>query len=368
MLLPQSTINVDSGLTWEQNLNNALKIIDGHNHSPGSGVQIPSSGINISSILSFNNNVASGMQAVTFIPQSSFAPLYSIYVQGVDLYYNDGTPNNIQITAGGLVNATSSGLTNGTGTASFTSSTLSVYLTADSTNPANVKAASILLGNNVTASNFLTLNAPAALASNISQTLPNNPAATKIVTLDSSGNYAAATDVDNSTLQISSNIISVKNLGINTAQLADGAVTPAKRSALGQQLSSSSGTFSTTSTSAVDVTNLTITITTTGRPVWIGLISDGTGVVSLLNIQSVGSPIALQGNFLIIRASTEIARYAVNTTTPDVTLSAVSCPSSALNTIDIIGAGTYTYKIQAFSSFSNSSTGCSKAKLIAYEL
>ena len=37
MNLIQSTVNVDSGLTWELNLNASLSIIDGHNHTPGSG-------------------------------------------------------------------------------------------------------------------------------------------------------------------------------------------------------------------------------------------------------------------------------------------------------------------------------------------
>ena len=52
MNLPESIVNVDSGLTWEQNLNKSLTIIDGHNHTTGYGVPIPPAGLNINSDLS----------------------------------------------------------------------------------------------------------------------------------------------------------------------------------------------------------------------------------------------------------------------------------------------------------------------------
>lgn len=95
---------------------------------------------------------------------------------------------------------------------------------------------------------------------------------------------------DNSTLTISSDIVKVKDAGITATQLgtgavtsakildgtiatgdvADGAITPAKLSSLGQQVSSSIGNgFLTSSSSYVDATNLSVSVTTTGRPVMI---------------------------------------------------------------------------------------------------
>ena len=53
MNLPISTIGVDSGLSWEYNLNSALTILDAHNHTPGYGNQIPVSGLNINANLPF---------------------------------------------------------------------------------------------------------------------------------------------------------------------------------------------------------------------------------------------------------------------------------------------------------------------------
>lgn len=207
MNLPQSTINVDSGLLWEQNLNSALTIIDGHTHAPGSGIQITPAGLDINAGLPMNNHALTGTQAITFTNQLSLATLNSIYAIAGDLYFNDGSSNVIKMTSGGVVNATSSGISNGTATASFVSSVLVVN--AASNTPANIQGGSILLGNNVAASKFLTLSPPAAMAANFSLTLPSLPSVTNLVTLDNSGNFAAVTNVDNVTIQLTSNTLAV---------------------------------------------------------------------------------------------------------------------------------------------------------------
>ena len=58
---------------------------------------------------------------------------------------------------------------------------------------------------------------------------------------------------------------------VTTGKIAANAVTRAKMEAVGQQISSSSGVFATSSTSFVDVTNLSVSITVTGRPVRVEL-------------------------------------------------------------------------------------------------
>lgn len=190
MNLIQPTIGVDSGLTWEQDVNSNSSIIDGHNHTPGYGVLIPPAGLNINSNLTFQNNQATNLQACAFTAQTSVTTLDAIYVKGVDLYYRDGSNNEIQITTGGTVNATSSGITSGTATASFVSSVLVVN--AASTTPANIKAGSILIGNNSAGSKYLTLAPPASMAANITETLPTIPGATSFMQMDSGGNMAAS--------------------------------------------------------------------------------------------------------------------------------------------------------------------------------
>ncbi len=200
MNLVVSTIGVDSGLLWEQNLNASLTLIDQHNHSPGYGVQINPSGININATLPMNNNALSTIGSLVFQQQSSLATLNALFV-GVDgnLYFNDGAGDpSIQITAGGVVNATASGIASGTATASFVSSVLVVN--AAPTLPANIQGASILLGNNSAGSKYLTLSPPPAMAANFNLTLPSLPSVQSYLSIDTSGNIMGYTPVARSTV------------------------------------------------------------------------------------------------------------------------------------------------------------------------
>lgn len=221
MGLPISTVGVDSGLNWEMNLNAALTLLDQHTHAPGSGIAIQPDGLNINSDLTFQGNSATNLKSAVFAVQTSVTTLDAVYVKGVDLYYRDGSNNEIRMTAGGSVNATTSGISSGSATASFVSSVLVVN--SASNTPANIQGRSILLGNNVSGSNYVTLSAPAALASSYTLTLPLTPASTKIMVLDSSGNMSAPYTVDGTTIAISSNVIGVPTGGIGTTQLAAGA-------------------------------------------------------------------------------------------------------------------------------------------------
>lgn len=192
MGLVVSTIGSDSGLLWEQNLNTSLATLDAHNHTPGNGVSIPSNGLNINASLPFNNNSATGLQVVAFTQQASASTLNALFV-GTDgnLYFNDGGGDpSIKITAGGAVNATSSGISSGSNTASFVSNVLVVN--AATNTPANIQAASILLGNNSAGTNFVTLSPPSALASNYPLVLPLLPTGTSFLQIDTSGNITGA--------------------------------------------------------------------------------------------------------------------------------------------------------------------------------
>jgi hypothetical protein len=90
---------------------------------------------------------------------------------------------------------------------------------------------------------------------------------------------------------------------VGTTQLATGAVTQAKRASLGQQVSSSSGTFTGTSGSYADVTNLSVTFTSTGRPVLLMLQPDNNG--SLYSNVHAGS--GNDTDFTWVRDSTKLS-------------------------------------------------------------
>lgn len=232
------------GPDWANNIDAALTAIDSHNHSPGQGVQISPNGMNINTDLGFNSNNAVLLRTTRYSPQLATltgpSDIGALYVVGNELYYNDVTGGNqIQITVNGSVNAGAgsiTGLPSGTASASFSAGTF-IWQSATNT-AANMDFGSAILRNSTASSKGLTLNPPAAMASNITETLPTIPVQKNIMSMDTSGNMAADVNVDNTTIQLSSNLLGVipasigtiylTNLNVTTAKIADGAVTLAK--------------------------------------------------------------------------------------------------------------------------------------------
>src|SRR5271165_1505536 len=106
MNLPIPTVGVDPGPDWASNLNSSLTLVDQHDHTPGHGVQITPTGLNINSDLSFAGNNATGLRSTRFAVQSVLIPAVSpdlgeLYVSGVDLYYNDVAGNQVRVTQSG---------------------------------------------------------------------------------------------------------------------------------------------------------------------------------------------------------------------------------------------------------------------------
>ena len=154
---------------------------------------------------------------------------------------------------------------------------------------------------------------------------------------------------------------------LGTSNIADGAITPAKKASLGQQVSSSCSTFNTTSTSYVDVTNLSVTITSTGRPIFVGLISDGTGGLGGLQINSNATAGSF-ASYKIVRDSTDVAFHFVSFSAATGSSFVNIQPVSSLYHIDVVTAGTYVYKLQMKVDSASDNGLTQFAKLIAYEL
>lgn len=340
--------------TWATDLNADLSIIDGHNHTAGSGVPIPAGGISLNSDLPFNNNNATLLRSVRFLSQGSLlagvSDLGCLYESGVDLYYNDGSGNQIRITQSGGIAGTPGSIANLTppASASYVSLSQTFVWQSDANTPANLDAGFIILRNNVVNSKGLTLSPPSAMASNFSITLPTLPSVTNIMTLDSSGNMGASLNVDNVTLQIASNVLSIKNGGVGPNQLA----------ALNSVLSSSAGTFSDSNNpTPTQFPNLSVSITTSGRPVRIEL-QDGLSGSSLQWLTDSGA-------VRFKRDATFINFMSIATT--DLTQS-ISVPASSFSFVDFgAAAGTYTYSAYYLipSGFLNSTNG---PKLLVYEM
>lgn len=119
----------------------------------------------------------------------------------------------------------------------------------------------------------------------------------------------------------------------------------------GVALSASSGVFSTTSATPVDVTNCSVTLTTTGRPVWVGLTYDGSGNgASVSNTTNTSTLVILRGATTVFNAS----------------LNGLVGPAP-VQTYDFPAAGTYTYKVQ-ISTQAASTGSVIRCRLLAYEL
>lgn len=382
MNMPIPTVGQAPGPTWAQLLDICLDTIDAHTHSSGSGVQITPDGININSDLTFNNTSnAIDLRTARFKTQTSPIPasgtdLACLYAAGVDLYYNDAAGNQIRITSGGSVagsSGTITGLPSGTASASFQSSSGSFVFQQATSTGANIDVASVAIrypGSYPTPSgNYVQLQAPSSLATGYAITLPAAPPAAvgAWLTSDTAGTLSY-TNVDNTTVEINASLLRVKALGIGTTQLANGAVTPDKMAAVGQQISSSVGSFSTTSTSFVDVTNLTVTLTTTGRPVALGLISDGNGTDPSF-IQGVTSSAgrAAQAFVQILEGSTSIALSVLNSDTSS-SAEQISAPPGVIYHLYVPAAGTYTYKVQMKSGDALVTSTIERCKLFAYQI
>lgn len=203
------TPGVDPGPDYATNQNNDLTIIDQHNHSSGSGVQINPAGLNINADLPYNINNLILVRSVRFSPQGSPLALASdigcLYESGVDLYYNDGSGNQIRITQSGSVagsSGTITGLPSGTASASFGAGTF-VFQSATNT-AANIDGGSFIFRNNTVSSKGLTLSPPNAMAANYSLVLPSIPGANAFVTLDTSGNLSTGSNIPASQIASSS--------------------------------------------------------------------------------------------------------------------------------------------------------------------
>jgi hypothetical protein len=124
------------------------------------------------------------------------------------------------------------------------------------------------------------------------------------------------------------------------------------------QISSSSGTFTTSSSSFVAVTNLSVTITTIGNPVQLRLQADGTA-----NPTVIYNGISASSIFAFFRGLTQLNADQVAASN-SATLNYY--PPGAFAFLDHPTAGTYTYTLQVKTSAGTAS--CQYVSLVAQEL
>jgi hypothetical protein len=307
LVLP--TVGSTLGPEWATELNAAFDVVDAHNHTPGNGVPVPTNGISLNGDLPFNGYNATLLRSVRMsnqsTPLSGVTDLTCLYVSGNNLYYNNGVGNQVQITAGAGLDASTVG---GFGGDYGTSTASAFYTSATSTftfwSAPNVSALMDTGAITIHPSNShtlgVTLLASTSLSSSYNLTLPVSlPASTKILTVDSSGNVGDVYDVDNATLTVSSNTLEVAPLGIQRGNIANGAVGPVQLSTPNWTISGTSGTFSTSQNGFVTpVPNTATSIGLSGyRLVMCSIQSDngagGTGEASIRAVSSGGNTSAV---------------------------------------------------------------------------
>lgn len=101
----------DSGI-WGTELNTALGLVDAHDHSPGKGVLVPVSGLNINTDLSLGgthalaNALACDFTPVASSSVSSYAGALWVNSADNELYWRTTSGTNVKLTAGTSINTT----------------------------------------------------------------------------------------------------------------------------------------------------------------------------------------------------------------------------------------------------------------------
>ena len=383
MSLPVPVPGIDPGPDYANNLNQSLNIIDSHNHTPGSGVQITPLGLNINSNLNFQNNQLINVFGMAFSSPASSTQKTFLYTNSatgggiVDLFYNDGAGTIIPITKAGAVNSVASSIPG----ESYAGGTFTWKQGSASTTPANFDIGGVIIRPAIAGTSFgVNISPPSAISSQYNLVLPALPSAQNIVTLDASGNLVANWNVDNSTIVVSSNQLQVPSHGIQQTNLQTRTSVGAT-AAVGQiAISSDSANFSVNSTVTgfTQVTNLSVTITTSGRPV----------VLMLNGAPGFNAFIALQGTLILngvkgvggiiqaLRGSTQVYNNILewtNTNTNVGTPLTVSWPAGITLALDPVAAGTYTYTVQVLVIPPNPADSLTtfyveRCQLVAYEI
>lgn len=165
-------------------------------------------GVESATGLSITGDVDMGGFALTTVDHvawenkaSVFTTASTLYQRANDLYYNDGSGNQIQLTSGGALNAASlAGIVGDYGGSNpakvtYVDASSTFAFTQDPTVPATVDVGTIKLRRTgETAPNAITVQAPAALAVAYSITMPAAvPVSTSLLTLSAAGVMATTT-------------------------------------------------------------------------------------------------------------------------------------------------------------------------------
>ena len=181
------------GPDWANNINTNSDTLDLHDHSPGKGVPVTPSGLNINADLNMNEQSLTSAKSVRFVSQSSTLASNSardLYIKNGDLFYANGL-TDVQITTGGSVAGASGSITGLVSPASVVFSGQQFSFSYDTGTYADLRCRDLILS--VNGGNTIKLTHAASSAYTL--TLPPSPpsTATQMLTMGTTGTVSAAT-------------------------------------------------------------------------------------------------------------------------------------------------------------------------------
>jgi len=358
----------EPGPAWATELINALETFSSHNHTPGAGALIPISALEITQDINFNNYNINALRALRLNNNSATltTPLdYNcIYTYGGDLYYNNSTGFPIQITSGNSINASSLGGIGGdyvgsTALELYSASNESFKFWSNTDIFAKIECGPITI-RGTTGANApgVILQAPAGLSSSYNIVLPSSaPQSLKLMTMDASGIMASDTWIDNSTIGVSANNFYVMS------------VPRAKLVSVNYGLSASSGVtgIAAVNNAMTAVQNMSVTLTTTGKPVMLRIIIDGADHTAdtQKTSQICGTNNNYDGIKIGVYRDAALVGYGIVTAANS---SGYYGLNKEFSFIDTPNAGTYTYSVKVGKSITNETVYVYYYKLLAVEL
>jgi len=359
MSLVLPVVSSTLGPTFATWINTALATIEEHDHTTGKGIKVPSAALNLNADVPLSGY--SLYDAKSYRVRDAVSELTGadwargLHAVGDDLWWCNGSGKAVQITSGTSIVGTSGSITGlsspasavytaGTGTCTWVQNA-NRAMTQDA-GRVKIRDESVTDGTAKAA----ILSAPEGLAADYTLTLPGAlpGSGTKFLRVDSDGLVTDTVDADASSLEVSGANLRVKAGGVTQAMLA---------AARNQQISAVAS-FTTTSVTAVDAIGFSVSITTNGRPVWVGLMpapNPAGGAFAYLR-----TPISGSLRMWLVRDSTTIALQQCDGGTADRPVS--------FFVVDVVAAGTYTYKLQIASSGGIYIAGLVYSSIAAWEL
>lgn len=129
-----------AGPTWANNINTAFTAVDSHDHTSSKGQRITPAGLNIDSDVDLGSFLLQNLGGVTFVGDS--IANNTVGVLSGDLYFKDGSGNQVRVTKAGAVDQSASGGIGGDFTSTpsafnYIDSTLSYIIEDSLATPAN---------------------------------------------------------------------------------------------------------------------------------------------------------------------------------------------------------------------------------------